>query len=144
MWQRKILLIPSKEDSGGLMHKNFSFSEKSAHCLKWNGCLCLCGRCVFASTQCDYWLICVLEKTSPHSSKGKIEGCVGKNFLCFIKICALPKLRQALLCRRTGANTADNKTGASPFVWRCPLSLFNAAQFLRWVCLQKSLAIRYE
>ena len=140
----KIPLIPSKEDFGGVMHKNFSFSEKSAHCKKRNCCLCLCRRCVSASAKCDYRLFCVLEKISPHSSKGKIEGCIGKNFLCFIKICALPKLRQALLCRRTGAHTPDNKTGASSFVWRCPLSLFNAAQFLRWVCRQKTLAIRTE
>lgn len=177
-----------KGDFGGVMHKNFSFSEKSAHYSKINRCICLCGRCVSASTQCGYWLFCVLEKypliplreksrgvpgktflhleESPFYPNGRRCVCagrrwlwkiksgmkrtqkaplipskedlgrgVGKIFLWFIKICALPKPTQALLCRRTGPYIADNKTGTSPFVWRCPLSLFNAAQFLRWVYL---------
>ena len=89
----------SKGDFGGVMHKNFSFSEKLAHYSKINRCICLCGRCVSASTQCGYWLFCVLEKISPHSSKGKIERCVGKNLGLFKKISSLPKSGKTSLCR---------------------------------------------
>ena len=136
-------------------------------------------------------------KKSPHSYKGKIERCVGKNFSEFIRISFLSKWEKLCLCRQTAAlknqigNEAHTKrpphtfkgrfgegyrkklfafyqnlcfaqTETSAFVqedgsahsrqqnrgiafrWRCPLSLSNATQFLRWVCLQKSLAIRYE
>ena len=88
-----------KGDFGDMMHKNFSFSEKSAHYSKRKRCICLCGRCVSASTQCGYWLFCVLEKISPHSSKGKIEWCVGKNLGLFKKISSLPKSGKTSLCR---------------------------------------------
>ena len=82
-----------KGDFGGVMHKNFSFSEKSAHYSKINRCICLCGRCVSVSTQCGYWLFCVLEKYPLIPLKEEIEGGIGKNFLLFKKICTLPKPR---------------------------------------------------
>ena len=126
--REKILLILSKEDFGWVVKYFFAFFERSASCSNQNRSRCLFGRCVSSLVG----FACL--KIPPHSSKGKIEGCIGKNFLLFERICALPKQTRALLCRRTGAYMADNKRGASPFVWRCPLSLFNAAQFLRWVC----------
>ena len=78
-----------KGDFGGVMHKNFSFSEKSAHYSKINRCICLCGRCVSASTQCGYWLFCVLEKYPLIPLREKSRGVSGKSFVC---------LRKSLLC----------------------------------------------
>ena len=70
-----------KGDFGGVMHKNFSFSEKSAHYSKINRCICLCGRCVSVSTQCGYWLFCVLEKYPLIPLREKSRGVSGKTFL---------------------------------------------------------------
>ena len=69
-----------KGDFGGVMHKNFSFSEKSAHYSKINRCICLCGRCVSASTQCGYWLFCALEKYPLIPLREKSRGVSGKIF----------------------------------------------------------------
>lgn len=145
----------------------FAFFERSASCSNQNRSRCLFGRCVSSLVG----FACL--KIPPHSSKGKIEWliaknfcvfrrisslpksgelclcrwlvdlfvgseknaseksplipskedlgrCIGKNFLRFIKIYALPKPRQVLLCRRTRSYMADNKTGASPFVGDAP------------------------
>ena len=53
-------------------------------------------------------------------SKEDLRRGVGKNFLRFIKICALPKPTRAFLCRRTRPYMADNKRGTSPFVGDAP------------------------
>ena len=127
----KYPLIPLREKSGGVSGKTFLHLEESP--FYPNG-----RRCVCAGRRWLWKIKSGMKRTQKDPlipSKEDLGRGVGKIFLWFIKICALPKPTQALLCRRTGPYIADNKTGTSPFVWRCPLSLFNAAQFLRWVYL---------
>ena len=60
------------------------------------------------------------KKELPIPLKEDLGRGIGKIFLCFIKICVLPKLTWARLCRRMGVYMVDNKTGTSPFVGDAP------------------------
>ena len=84
----KIPFILLKEKIEGLIAKNFAVFRRISSLPK-SGKLCLCKWVIvlFAGTEKK-----ASEKISPHSSKGEIEGGIGKNFLLFEKICALHKL----------------------------------------------------
>ena len=78
-------------------------------------------------------------------SKEDLGRLIAKNFLCFIKICALSKPTRALLCRRTRPYMADNKIGTSPFVGDAPyLCLMRRNFWWIHISLADVLCFRYN
>ena len=86
----------------------------------------------------------VVTEKSPHSSKGRNRGGYRENFFGFHKNLRFAQTDISAFVQEDGSIHGRQQKRDIANKRRCPLSLFNATQFLRWVCLQKRLAIRYE
>ena len=130
----------SKGEIEGLIAKNFCVFRRISSLPK-SGELCLCRWLVdlFVGSEKN-----ASEKSPPHTFKGRFGEVYREKLFAFYQNLCFAQTEISAFVQEDEVVHGRQQNRGIAFRWRCPLSLSNATQFLRWVCLQKRLAIRYE